>query len=217
MFLLALVEDADDLVVVHVGLRVVAVLVELDCHLGIQDSQVDVALRCVGEVVDRKHELLRKLIVAFLALRDGGNVELFDHIRLHLKQDLLVVFVILVVRVPGHDLDQARDDAVDVNVISDTSLRELDGKRNVLADSDRPQLQEILKVKIEPAPDEWDRLFNVDFFIKINEKYIGLQIKPVSQVSSIPEIYKERGIQHKSHIEFTKQYGGKVFYLSYGL
>ena len=53
------------------------------------------------------------------------------------------------------------------------------------------QLQEIVKEKIEPAPDEWDRLFNVDFFIKINGRYIGLQIKPVSQVSSIPEIYKE--------------------------
>lgn len=75
------------------------------------------------------------------------------------------------------------------------------------------QLQEILQLKIEPAPDEWDRLFNVDFFIKVNEKYIGLQIKPVSQVSSIPEIYKERGIQLKSHIEFTQKYGGKVFYL----
>lgn len=75
------------------------------------------------------------------------------------------------------------------------------------------QLQEILKVKIEPAPDEWDRLFNVDFFIKIRDKYIGLQIKPVSQVFSIPEIYKEKGIQHKSHIEFTQKFGGKVFYL----
>ena len=53
------------------------------------------------------------------------------------------------------------------------------------------QLQEILGVKIEAAPDEWDRLFNVDFFIKINNKYIGLQIKPVSHTSSIPEIYKE--------------------------
>jgi hypothetical protein len=29
------------------------------------------------------------------------------------------------------------------------------------------QLQDILGVKIEPAPDEWDSLFNVDFFIKI--------------------------------------------------
>lgn len=75
------------------------------------------------------------------------------------------------------------------------------------------QLQEVLQVKISPAPDEWDRLFNVDFFIEINGKYIGLQIKPVSNVSSIPEIYKEKGIQHKSHIAFTKKYGGKVFYL----
>ena len=75
------------------------------------------------------------------------------------------------------------------------------------------QLQEIVKEKIEPAPDEWDRLFNVDFFIKINGRYIGLQIKPVSQVSSIPEIYKEKDIQHKSHDKFTAAYGGKVFYL----
>ena len=75
------------------------------------------------------------------------------------------------------------------------------------------QLQEIIGVKIEAAPDEWDRLFNVDFFIKINEKYIGLQIKPVSHTSSIPEIYKEKEIQHNTHVEFSKKYGGKVFYL----
>ena len=75
------------------------------------------------------------------------------------------------------------------------------------------QLQEIVKEKIEPAPDEWDRLFNVDFFIKINGRYIGLQIKPVSQVSSIPEIYKEKDIQHKSHEKFKAKYGGNVFYL----
>ena len=31
------------------------------------------------------------------------------------------------------------------------------------------QLEEILKVKIRPAPDEWDRIYNVDFFIKIND------------------------------------------------
>lgn len=75
------------------------------------------------------------------------------------------------------------------------------------------QLQYDLDVKISPAPDEWDRLFNVDFYIEINGKYIGLQIKPVSQVSSIPEIYKEKEIQHSTHKEFTKKYGGKVFYL----
>jgi hypothetical protein len=39
------------------------------------------------------------------------------------------------------------------------------------------QLEHELKVKVEPAPDEWDRKYNVDFFIKIGDKYIGLQIK----------------------------------------
>ncbi|MDD2200352.1 MAG: MjaI family restriction endonuclease [Bacteroidales bacterium] len=42
------------------------------------------------------------------------------------------------------------------------------------------QLEQELGYKIEPAPDKWDRLYNVDFFIKIKEKYIGLQIKPVN-------------------------------------
>jgi len=75
------------------------------------------------------------------------------------------------------------------------------------------QLQDILDVKIEPAPDEWDRLFNVDFFIKIKDKYIGLQIKPASGVSHIPQIFKERQLQEKTHEKFTKKYGGKVFYV----
>jgi len=75
------------------------------------------------------------------------------------------------------------------------------------------QLQSLLAVKIEPAPDEWDRLFNVDFFIKINDKFIGLQIKPASGVSHIPEIFKERNQQAETHKKFTREYGGKVFYV----
>jgi hypothetical protein len=75
------------------------------------------------------------------------------------------------------------------------------------------QLQEKLKVKIEPAPDEWDRLYNVDFFIKIKETFIGLQIKPASGVSHIPEIFKERSQQAVTHKKFTEKYGGKVFYI----
>ena len=67
-----------------------------------------------------------------------------------------------------------------------------------------------LEIKIEPAPDKWDRLYNVDFFIKINSKYIGLQIKPISNVSHISEIYKEKNIQEKTHNEFTKKYGGNT-------
>jgi len=75
------------------------------------------------------------------------------------------------------------------------------------------QLQNLLGVKIEPAPDEWDRLFNVDFFIKIKDKYIGIQIKPASGVSHIPEIFKERSQQAETHKKFTEKYGGKVFYV----
>lgn len=75
------------------------------------------------------------------------------------------------------------------------------------------QLEELLDVKIEPAPDKWDRLYNVDFYIKIGDKYIGLQIKPVSAAPSIPEIYKERQIQLATHKKFQKEFGGKVFYI----
>lgn len=75
------------------------------------------------------------------------------------------------------------------------------------------QLQKVLNVKIEPAPDEWDRLYNVDFFIKINDKYIGLQVKPTAGVSHIPQIFKEQAIQAATHKEFTEKFGGKVFYI----
>jgi len=75
------------------------------------------------------------------------------------------------------------------------------------------QLQNILEVEIEPAPDKWDRLYNVDFFIKIKDKYIGLQIKPAGGVSHIPQIFKEQAIQANTHKNFTKKYGGKVFYI----
>jgi len=75
------------------------------------------------------------------------------------------------------------------------------------------QLQKILNIKIEPAPDEWDRKFNVDFFIKIKDKYIGIQIKPISSGIQLPEIFKEQAIQVKSHQQFTEKFGGKVFYI----
>ena len=74
------------------------------------------------------------------------------------------------------------------------------------------QLEKILGVKIEPAPDEWDRGYNVDYFIKINEKYIGLQIKPAG-FEYITQIINEREQQKKTHEKFTAKYDGKVFYI----
>jgi hypothetical protein len=74
------------------------------------------------------------------------------------------------------------------------------------------QLQRALGVKIEPAPDEWDRGYNVDFFIKIRDKYIGLQIKPAGY-AYITQIINELKFQKETHEKFTKNYGGKVFYI----
>lgn len=78
------------------------------------------------------------------------------------------------------------------------------------------QLQSILDVKIEAASDKWDRLYNVDFFIRVRDKYIGLQIKPVSSVGGtiqLPEIFKEKNIQEETHKKFKQEFGGKVFYI----
>jgi len=75
------------------------------------------------------------------------------------------------------------------------------------------QLEKILDIKIEPAPDEWDRLFNVDFFIDINNKFIGLQIKPMREGIQLPEIFKENAIQAKTHERFKEKFGGMVYYI----
>ena len=80
------------------------------------------------------------------------------------------------------------------------------------------QLQEVLQrdfpdLKIEPASDEWDRLYNVDFFIKVNRAFIGLQIKPISNGIQLNQIFKERKQQEQTHIKFTEEFGGKVFYI----
>ncbi len=74
------------------------------------------------------------------------------------------------------------------------------------------QLQKALGVKVEPAPDEWDRGYNVDFFIKVKDKYIGLQIKPAGY-AYITQIINELEFQKNTHQKFTTKYGGKVFYI----
>ena len=73
-------------------------------------------------------------------------------------------------------------------------------------------MQEALGVKVEPAPDEWDRGYNVDFFIKVKDRYIGLQIKPAGY-AYIPQIINELEFQKRTHKKFTDKFGGKVFYI----
>lgn len=75
------------------------------------------------------------------------------------------------------------------------------------------QLEQELGCRIEPAPDKWDRLYNVDFFIRVNEKFIGIQIKPVNQGIQLSQIFKERKLQLNTHKKFEADFGGKVFYV----
>ncbi len=72
------------------------------------------------------------------------------------------------------------------------------------------QLQQQLGVKIQPAPDQWDRLYNVDFYIEVEDKYIGLQIKPLTYEQT-PEVHRWKEWLAKTHAKFEAEKGGKVF------
>ncbi len=72
------------------------------------------------------------------------------------------------------------------------------------------QLQNILNIPIKPAPDKWDRLYNVDFYIEVDGKCIGLQVKPITYEQT-PEVYKWKEWLSKTHSKFEKAQGGKVF------
>lgn len=50
-------------------------------------------------------------------------------------------------------------------------------------------------------------------FIKIKDKFIGLQIKPVNPGIQLSQIFKEKGLQQRAHEKFENEFGGKVFYI----
>ena len=72
------------------------------------------------------------------------------------------------------------------------------------------QLEHLLNVKLLPAPDIWDRRYNIDFYIPIGNKVIGIQIKPITYRQT-PEIHKWEQWLRKSHERFEKEQDGKVF------
>ncbi len=72
------------------------------------------------------------------------------------------------------------------------------------------QLEALLQVKMEPAPDEWDRKYNIDFYVTVGERYIGIQIKPVSY-AQLPEAHKWHEWMAESHRRFEQQMGGRAF------
>ena len=74
------------------------------------------------------------------------------------------------------------------------------------------QLEGAVERKIEPAPDNWDRAYCVDFFIKINDKFIGIQIKPIASGQALNQ-YQWIEMHKVNHAKFEKEFGGKVFFI----
>ncbi len=74
------------------------------------------------------------------------------------------------------------------------------------------QLETLVERKIEPAPDNWDRTYNVDFFIQINDKFIGIQIKPIASGKALNQ-YQWIEMHKVNHIKFEKEFSGKVFFV----
>ncbi len=73
-------------------------------------------------------------------------------------------------------------------------------------------LEKALGCSIQPAPDEWDRSYGVDFYIEIaDEHYIGIQIKPVT--GKPLDDYQWRHMHQKSHERFSNKYHGSVFFV----
>ena len=73
-------------------------------------------------------------------------------------------------------------------------------------------LESIIGMKIEPAPDKWDRTYSVDFFIKVKNKYIGIQIKPIESGQALNQ-YQWIEMHKTNHKRFEKDFGGKVFFI----
>jgi hypothetical protein len=71
-------------------------------------------------------------------------------------------------------------------------------------------LEREIGTKINPAPDEWDRKYNVDFYIKAQKGYIGIQIKPITYKQT-PQIHNWLDWLRDSHKKFEKEIGGRVF------
>jgi len=73
-------------------------------------------------------------------------------------------------------------------------------------------LESAIGKKIEPASDKWDRTYNVDFFIKVADKFIGIQIKPIESGQALNQ-YQWIEMHKKSHEKFEKDFGGRVFFV----
>jgi hypothetical protein len=152
---------------------------------------------------------------------DEWKIYYFDKLRVFLQkkdiplepsdylEDLGKKLYTKITEVIRAEIDEvSEEDCIDY-IYSLVINRTFEGYRNEV-DTVYKKLQIELSVEIKPAPDEWDRLCNVDFYIEVGGKYIGLQIKPITYKQT-PEIHKWEEWLSKTHRKFEEKFGGKVF------
>lgn len=66
------------------------------------------------------------------------------------------------------------------------------------------QIQTRIGLPLMPAPDEWDRKYNVDFYIEVKSKYIGIQVKPISY-KDFDHMGSWKEWMHESHKAFEEK------------
>lgn len=71
-------------------------------------------------------------------------------------------------------------------------------------------LESELGIEIKAASDEWDRLYNIDFYFELDNRIIGLQVKPLTY-EQLPQVHKWKEWLERSHEKFKKDHNGEVF------
>lgn len=72
------------------------------------------------------------------------------------------------------------------------------------------QLQDLAGIAFQSAPDERDRLYNVDFYYQVGMHCLGIQVNPITYKTS-PQLDGWRARMKESHERFRRDHGGNVF------
>uniref|UniRef100_A0A7V4E3Y4 MjaI family restriction endonuclease n=1 Tax=candidate division WOR-3 bacterium TaxID=2052148 RepID=A0A7V4E3Y4_UNCW3 len=158
---------------------------------------------CSPKTIDEWKNFYLKKLKDFLS-KKGINIQPDEYLE-HLGRKL---YIKITETIKAEIEEISEEDCINyiVNLVIDRTFDGYITEKKTIYE----QLQDILGVKIKPAPDEWDRLYNVDFYIEIKGKFIGLQIKPITY-NQTPEIYKWKEWLSRTHKNFEKKFGGKVF------
>ena len=110
-----------------------------------------------------------------------------------------------------NELDSIREDECIDYVFNLVLNRTFEGYISEI-DTVYGELAKALNIEIIPAPDKWDRTYNVDFYIQVKNYYIGIQIKPISSGRAL-DYYQWEAMHKKNHERFKHDFGGEVFFV----